>query len=65
MVGIIVVWTISPQQTKQNKQGVCHTMALPFTLKSIFKAKEELWKFKYSPCKNIIFKKSSKRNQNP
>jgi hypothetical protein len=46
--------------TKQNKtkQGMCHTMALPFTLKSIFKAKEELWKFKYfSPCKNIIFKK--------
>jgi hypothetical protein len=30
------------------------------------KKKEELWKLKYiSPCKNIIFKKSSKRNQNP
>jgi hypothetical protein len=30
------------------KQGVFHTVALPFTLKSIFKAKEEeLWKFKY------------------
>jgi hypothetical protein len=23
------------------KQGVCHTMALPFTLKSIFKTKED------------------------
>jgi hypothetical protein len=31
----------------KNKQGVCHTMGLPFTLKSMFKAKEELWKFKY------------------
>jgi hypothetical protein len=29
-------------------------------------AKEELWKLKiFHPCKNIIFKKSSKRNQNP
>jgi hypothetical protein len=27
--------------------GVSHTVALPFTLKSILKAKEELWKFKY------------------
>ncbi len=29
------------------KQGVCHTMVLPFTLKSILQKKEELWKFKY------------------
>jgi hypothetical protein len=31
------------------------------------KAKEEeLWKLNiFSPCKNIIFQKSSKRNQNP
>jgi hypothetical protein len=30
--------------TKQNKtkQGVCHTMALPFTLKKYLKAKKEL-----------------------
>jgi hypothetical protein len=28
------------------KQGVCHTVALPFTLKSILIAKEELWKLK-------------------
>jgi len=32
----------------------------------ILEAKEELWKFNiFSPCKNIIFKKSSKRKQNP
>ncbi len=29
------------------KQGVCHTVALPFTLKKHLKAKEELWKLKY------------------
>jgi hypothetical protein len=29
------------------KQGVCHTVALPFTLKKYLKAKEELWKMKY------------------
>jgi len=29
------------------KQGVCHTVALLFTLKKYLKAKEELWKFKY------------------
>jgi hypothetical protein len=28
-------------------QGVCHIAALPFTLKSILRQKEELWKFKY------------------
>jgi hypothetical protein len=34
--------------------------------KKYLKAKEELWKLNYiSPCQNIIFKKSSKRNQNP
>jgi hypothetical protein len=29
------------------KQGVRHTVALPFTLKSLFKAKEKLQKLKY------------------
>jgi hypothetical protein len=47
---------------------VSHTLALlPFTLKKHLKGKEEeLWKFKkpISPCKNITFKKSSKRDQN-
>ncbi len=35
------------KKTKNN--GVCHTMALPFTffLKKYLKAKEELWKLKY------------------
>jgi hypothetical protein len=34
------LWTL-------RKQGVCHTMALRFTLKKYLKPKEELWKFKY------------------
>jgi hypothetical protein len=29
------------------KQGVCHTVALPFTIKKYLKAKEELLKLKY------------------
>ncbi len=41
---------------------MCHTMALPFYIKKYLKANEELWKLKYiSPCKNIIFRKSSKK----
>jgi hypothetical protein len=34
-------------------------MVLPFTLKSILQKKEELWKFKYFTCKNIIFGKKN------
>jgi hypothetical protein len=41
-------------------------MALPFTLRSILRQKKNYGNSKnISPCKNIIFKKSSKRNQNP
>ncbi len=38
----------------------CH-----FTLKSIVRQKENYGDSNISPCKTIIFKKSSKRNQNP
>jgi hypothetical protein len=47
------------------KQGVGHTAALPFTLKSILRQKKNYGNSNISPCKNIIFKKCSKRNQNP
>jgi hypothetical protein len=30
-----------------NKQGMCHTVALPIYIKKCLKAKEELWKLKY------------------
>jgi len=32
---------------KTKKQGVCHTVALPFYIKKYLKAKEELRKLKY------------------
>jgi len=53
--------------TQHTKQGVCHTVALPFTFKSILRKKKNYGNSNISPCKNIIFKKkkSSKRNQNP
>jgi hypothetical protein len=39
---------------------------LAIYIKKYFKAKEESWKLKYFTMQqNIIFKKSSKRNQNP
>jgi hypothetical protein len=46
------------------KQGVCHIVALPFTLKNIFRQTKNYGNSNISPCKNIIFKKFSKRNQN-
>jgi hypothetical protein len=51
--------------THHVKQGVCHTVALPSTLKSILRQKKNYGNSNNSPCKNITFKKSSKRNQNP
>jgi hypothetical protein len=48
------------------KQGVCHFVTLPFTLKSILlRQKKNYGNSNISPCKNTIFKKSSKRNQIP
>jgi hypothetical protein len=47
----------------KTKQGVCHT--LPFTLKSILRKKKNYGNTNISPCKNIISKNPSKRNQNP
>jgi len=40
-------------------------VALSFTLKSILRQKKNYGYSNISPCKHIIFKKSSKRNQNP
>jgi hypothetical protein len=47
------------------KQGVCHIVALPFALKKISRQKKNYENSNISPCENIIFKKSSKRNQSP
>jgi len=40
-------------------------VALPFTLKSTLRQKKNDGNPNISPCKNIIFKKSSKKSQNP
>jgi hypothetical protein len=45
---------------------MCYGLAILHSKVSYLKAKEELWKLKYiSPCQNIIFRKSSSRNQKP
>jgi hypothetical protein len=51
---------------KQNKtRGVSHCgLAILFTLKGNLRQKKNYENSNISPCKNIIFKKSSKRNQN-
>ncbi len=50
---------------RKREHGVCHTVALPFILKSILWQKKNYGNLNISPCKNIIFKNSSRRNQNP
>jgi hypothetical protein len=40
-------------------------VALPFTLKNILRQNKNYGNSNISPHKNIIFKKSSERNQNP
>jgi len=37
---------------------------LPIYIQKYLKAKQDLWKFKYFKMQNIIYKKSSTRNQN-
>jgi hypothetical protein len=46
-------------------EGVCDTVALPFTLERILRQKKNYGNSNISPSKNIIFKKITKRNQNP
>ncbi len=45
--------------------GVCHTVVLPFILKSISRQKKNYGYSNISPCKNIIFQNTCTRNQNP
>jgi hypothetical protein len=49
------------------KQGVCDNCGLAIYIKNIYpKANEDLGKLKcFTMQKNMSFKKSSKRNQNP
>jgi hypothetical protein len=54
--------TYTPQEqeskTGQIEQGVCHTVALPFTL-SIIRQKKNYGNSNISPCENVIFQKKS------
>jgi hypothetical protein len=49
------------------EQGVvCHTMASPFTLKSVLMQKEESWKFKcFTMQKHNLQQNPPKENKNP
>jgi hypothetical protein len=48
MEGFMVLESYSLVACRQNnKKGLFHTVALPFTIKSILMQKEELWKLKY------------------
>jgi hypothetical protein len=47
------------ERSQHNKQGVCHNVALPLTLKSILRQKKDYENSNILPCKNIILKKSS------
>jgi hypothetical protein len=54
------------QQWHSRNKGRVTFVALPFTLlTSILREKKKYGNSNISRCKNIIFKKSSKRNQNP
>jgi hypothetical protein len=55
-----------PGQLFFKKPITAPTLSLPFTLKSISRQKKKNYEnSNISPCQNIIFKRSSKRNQNP
>ncbi len=58
----IMVWVI---WTWQTKQGVYHIVALPYRLKHILQQEKNYENSNISSHINVIFKKSSKRNQNP
>jgi hypothetical protein len=44
-------------QRIENNKGLCHTVTLPYTLKSILRKKKKYGNSNISPCKNILFKK--------
>jgi hypothetical protein len=56
-------WTSS--ELLYNYTLASHSVALPFTLKSIWRQKKNYENSNISPCRNIIFQKSFKRNENP
>jgi hypothetical protein len=53
----VVAMPCYESQAYLSKQGVCHTVALPFTFKSILRQAKKYGNSNVSPFKNIIFKK--------
>jgi hypothetical protein len=49
----------SKQHSLQNQQGVCHIVALSFTLKSILRQREEWWKLKYFTMQKYNLQKTN------
>jgi len=47
--------TMNPTYLHVKQGGLCHTVALPFTLKCILGQKKNYGNSNISPCKNIIF----------
>jgi hypothetical protein len=58
---ITTVWADSAELEKKN-ECVNYTVALPFTLKSILRQKEELWKFKYFTMQKYDLPKNPAKN---
>jgi hypothetical protein len=60
--------SFKPQNHKicqyKSQQGMCHTVALPFTFSSILMQMKNYGNSNISPCQNIMFKTSSRRKQN-
>jgi hypothetical protein len=58
---------VALDEKSKGKQSVCHTVALPFTLKLILKQKKNYGNSNILPCKNRpnLQKNPLERNQNP
>ncbi len=63
LAGAVLVFGCERKNSSKCKPGVCHTVALPFTLKSILRQKKYYGNSNISPCKNIIFKNPLKENK--
>ncbi len=59
-VSELFLWWADQIYAHLPKQGVCHTVTLPFTFKSILRQKKNYGNSSISPCKKIIFQKSTK-----
>jgi hypothetical protein len=55
------IWTTTPKVTR----GVSHCCLAIYIKKYLIAKKKNYGNSNISPCKNILFQKSSKRNQNP